>query len=440
MVRAAPAIVLLLTALLAVPAQAHHVAGCTPEECLVVVPTPDVSYVQGNVQFESFAATIHIQDALAETSLRFGLSNAGPAATQAEISLPLPDGASLVSFNLSWQGHLLEGRVAEIGQAIREYVNATEQGLDAALLRQADRHLVRISINVAPGEDRILQASYVEPVPLAAAHRVYRLPLSGLDPAPDQLRVNLTVASRLGIEGLRTPSLAIPMTGGQGSILTSNPSAIKDLIVVWEEEGASRSVLVAAKDPTQGVTEYWAQLCAEGTALSRDVVFVLDQSGSMAGLKMEEGRQTLAAALEGLHPADRYSIVTFSNEATPFAPALVAGDATHVQADQTRVSAVDTIGGTNIDAALQEAFRQLNAAQSPRLPMVVFITDGLPTVGVTDHREIIERAMEANHREAPIHVVPIGLDADQTFLADLALRSGGAFVDVGEPDAATSDR
>lgn len=440
MVRAAALVVLLLSALLAVPAQAHHVPGCTPEQCRVIVPPPVVPYVRGSVDFESFWATVAIQDSLAKTSLRLGLSNTGSTATEATLSLPLPDGASLVAFNLSWEGRLLEGRVTERGQAIQEYNNATAQGLDAALLQQADRHLVTLRVNVAPGEQRILQASYVEPVPLAAGHRVYRLPLSNLDPAPDLLRVNVTVQSSLGTDGLRTSGLQIPMSNGQGSVLLSNPSDVDDLLLLWEEEGASRSILVAADDPEDGMTEYWAQMCAEGTPLSRDVVFVLDQSGSMAGLKIEEGRQTLEAALESVHSTDRYSIVLFSNDATPFTSSLVPGDSSHVDADQRRVSSVGTLGGTNIDGALQEAFRQLNAADSARLPMVVFITDGLPTVGVTDHAQIIRRAQESNDREAPIHVVPIGLDADQTFLADLALRTGGAFVDVGQPDEATSDR
>jgi Ca-activated chloride channel family protein len=438
MVRALPLLVLLLGALLATPVQAHHAVGCTPEQCLPVVPAPVVPYVRGTVDFESFSADVRIQDALATTSLRLELDNPGSTPTEVEVSLPLPDAASLVSFNLSWDGHLIEGRVRERGVAQQQYVNATQQGRDAALLQQADRHLVSLLVNVNPGESRILQAKYVEPVPLAAGHRVYRLPLSSLDPAPEELHVDVSVSSRHGVEGLRAPRLAIPLTEGSGSLDLFAPSSIKDLVLVWGEEG-TRSMLVAAKHPAQGVTEYWAQLCADGEPLARDVVFVLDQSGSMSGLKIEEGRQTLVAALETLHATDRYSIITFSDGVTPFRSSLVAGDSSNLGTDRTKANAVSAVGSTNIDAALQEAFRQLNAVESGRLPMVVFMTDGLPTSGVLAHDEIIERAMASNLREAPIHVVPIGLDADHTFLADLALRSGGAFVDVGAPDALMSD-
>jgi Ca-activated chloride channel family protein len=439
MVRAFPLLVLLLGALLATPVQAHHAVGCAPDQCLPIVPLPDVPYVRGAVGFESFSADVRIQDVLATTSLRLELDNPGSSATEVEVSLPLPDAASLVAFNLSWDGHLIEGRVRERGVAQQQYVNATSQGRDAALLQQADRHLVSLLVNVNPGESRILQARYVEPVPLAAGHRVYRLPLSSLEPAPEELHVDVSVSSRHGVEGLRAPQLPVPVADGRGSLDLFAPSAIKDLVLMWGEEGAVRSMLVAADDPALGVTEYWAQLCADGEPLPRDIVFVLDQSGSMSGLKIEEGRQTLVAALETLHETDRYSILTFSDGVTPFESSLVPGDASHLATDRTKANAVEAVGSTNIDAALQEAFRQLNAVESARLPMVVFMTDGLPTSGITAHDQIIERAMASNLRHAPIHVVPIGLDADHTFLADLALRSGGAFVDVGAPDALMSD-
>src|SRR5687768_7612493 len=128
MVRGGLASFLILTLLLALPAQASHGSGCTPEECMVIVPTPVVPYLEGPVEFQAFAADVDIQDALARTALRLELSNPNEAAAEVVVSLPLPDGASLVAFNLSWPGHLLEGQVKERGQAVQEYANATQQG------------------------------------------------------------------------------------------------------------------------------------------------------------------------------------------------------------------------------------------------------------------------------------------------------------------------
>lgn len=441
MVRAAPVTLAFLTVLLAAQAAGPVAASpvpCVPEDCLSVVPIPDVPYLSGAVGFRAFGADVSVQDGLALTALRLELENPGAAATEAELALPMPDGAVLLAFNLSWPDHLLVGRVAERGQAQQEYQEAKEQGLDAAILEEASRHLVRLRVNVGAGESRILQASYLEPVAVASGARVYRLPLSQLSPLPDALSVHVDVASHLGVADLRAPDLQVPLANGRGDLDMAPSGPVDDLVLVWGEEGM-RSLLVAASDPAAGMTEYWAQVCAEGAPLSRDVVFVLDRSGSMAGLKIEEAREALSGALATMRPGDRYGVVTFSSESTAFATSLVAGDSSHVQADTSKVAQIQADGGTNLDAALVQAFAMLGAAESPRLPMLVLLTDGLPTVGVTDHAQIIADAKAANTRHAPVIVVPIGLDADQTFLADLALRSGGAFVDPGAPDATLSD-
>lgn len=429
----------LLLVLLLVPAGSAQ-SACLPEECIPIVPFHDVPYLTGDVAFERFEAHITVRDAVARTAIALTLSNDGTGPQEVEVALPLPDGAAILGFNLTIGDLVLVGRVVERAQAQAEYDDAVEQGRDAALLRQADKRLVALSLNVGPGEERVLRAAYAEAVPLVGASRVYRLPLGQLDPLPQDLAVSVDVASRLGASDLKASGLAMTLQGGKGSLATA-PTSAKDLVLTWREEAGTRSSLVAAAPMSAGPTEVLATLCLSGSFLARDVVFILDQSGSMAGLKMEEGRQSLVASLATVTSADQYSVVPFSDDAVPFTPALVPGTAASVQAAQAKAAKLDIEGGTNIDAALQEAFRQLAAAPaSDRLPMVVLMTDGLPTVGVTDHEEIIQRARDANTRDAPIIVVPIGLDADYTFLAHLALRSGGFYVDPGAPDAQLSDR
>lgn len=413
--------------------------NCPPEDCLPIVPFPDVSYLHGDVEFLGFAANVTVRDAIAMTALTLTVRNDGPTATEAVVSMPLPDGAAILGFNLTIGDRMLVGRVMERELARQEYNEAVEQGVDAALLEQADKRLVSLSLNVAPGEERVLRAAYAEALPLVAGTRIYRLPLSQLDPLPGELAVDIDVDSSLGASDLRAKGLAIALEAGKGHVAFA-PTSAQDFVLSWDEDAGARSSLVAASPLADGPSEALATLCLEGSPLARDVVFILDQSGSMRGLKMEEGRQALVASLDTVTAQDRYSVIAFSSDAVPFGPALVAGTAASVEAAQAKAAKLVADGSTNLDAALQEAFRQLGASPSDRLPMVVLMTDGLPTEGVTDHDEIIERARAANTREAPIVVVPIGLDADYTFLAHLALRSGGAYVDPGTPDGLLSDR
>lgn len=429
----------LLVALLAPTAQA---VACAPEECIPIVPFPDVPYVVGTVEFERFVATVTVRDAVATTALELTVHNAGAQATPVQVNLPLPDGAAILAFNLTIGDQVSHGRVLEREAAQTQYNQAVESGQDAALLRQADKRLVALDLNVGPGESRVLRAAYAESVPLAGGSRVYRLPLSQLEPAPAAFDVRADVASGLGAMDLKATGLSMSFVGGKAQA-TSLPSDPQDLLLTWREEAGKRTSLVAAAPLADGPTYVLGTLCLDGAPLGRDVAFIIDQSGSMAGLKIEEARQALVAAIGTVTPVDRFTVVPFSNEAVPFAAALQEGSTSKVQAAQERAGKLGIEGGTNLDAALQEALRQLASGASTagaRLPMVVLLTDGLPTVGVTDHEQIIQRAATANTREAPFIVVPIGLDADYTFLADLALRSGGAYVDPGAPDARLSDR
>ncbi len=428
---------LFLTSILLTPSAAAD--SCPPDDCLPVVPFPNVKYLSGLVDFESFGAVVAIQDGIARTALTLQMSNPGTTATEAIVNIPLPDGAALLAFNLTIGENLIEGRVTEKQQAKQEYNQAQQEGRDAALLEQADKRLVRLSINVGPGEDRVLRASYVEVVPLAAGARVYRLPLTQLDPVPADVQLYVDVQDSLGVEDLRAPreDLTFVDLRGVASITDGNP--LEDLVVVWEPAGAIQSRLIAASNPAAGPTEYLATFCLSGLPLGRDVVFVLDQSGSMGGLKIVEAREALSATLATLTPADRFSVVLFNSGVDPFESKLISGSAAHVKDHQTQVAAITAGGGTNLDGGLQEGLAQLaSATGTGRLPMLVLFSDGLPSSGVTDHQEIIKRAKAANTRHAPIVVVPIGLDADYTFLADLALNSGGTYVDVGTPTDATS--
>lgn len=427
----------LLLLLIGVPAQA---TVCPPADCIPIVPFPDVPYVLGDVEFEAFAADVQVHDAVARTGLTLTVRNDGLAPAQAHVSVPLPEGAAVLGFNLTVDGRLLVGRMQERGAAQATYDAAVRNGTDAALLTQADKRLVALDVNVAPGAERVLRLAYAESVPLASGARVYRLPLAQLDPRPAAFHLAVDVHSRFGAADLAAAGVPLQFQGGKAAI-DSLPATARDLVVTWSEEAADHSSLVTAGPLADGPTEALGTFCLDGAALPRDVAFILDQSGSMAGIKIVEAREALVAALGTVTPADRYTVVPFSTNAVPFDAALQAGSRSNVQAAQARAAQLGIEGGTNLDSALQEAFRQLAlGASSDNLAMVVLLTDGLPTVGVTGHDEIIRRAEAANVRDAPVVVVPIGLDADYTFLADLALRSGGAYVDPGAPDEDLSDR
>jgi Ca-activated chloride channel homolog len=418
---------LAVLAVLTLPLASGNHAPCPPEDCVVLRPFPYAPYVDGDVRLAAFVADVQVQDGIATTSLEFHVQS--NATAEAKLAVPMPGRANLMGFTLTAGNRTLQGRVRESAQAQAEYEEAKAAGLDAAFLDQASDGLVRLRINVPAGDVRVLRATYVELVPRAAGELVYHLPVARLPPA-DSVRLGFDVRSTVGAEGLRFPELpmaADPSAPGRSTYAGGAPG--KDLVAVWREGSGWTGSLVASR-PVGEKAEWVAQVCAPAARpLARDVVFVLDRSGSMSGTKIEEASASLRSALLGLRPGDHFDVVAFDDHMEPLHGVLAPAPA--AAADIEKVAAIGARGGTDIDGGLQAALAELNAAaDSSRLRMVVFITDGLPSAGVTDHDAIIERFVAANERGAHIQVVPIGLDADRTFLADLALRSGGTFTPI----------
>src|SRR2546427_40630 len=129
---------------------------------------------------------------------------------------------------------------------------------------------------------------------------------------------------------------------------------------------------------------------AEAPSMHRDLVAVLDVSGSMSGDKLDQAKAALVQLLGTLSSADRFRVVTFGSSVRRYAAGWTAGSADAVRAAQEWVRRLDTDGGTNIAGALSEAFAEPPAEGG--LGVVVFLTDGMATVGETDPERIADQA------------------------------------------------
>jgi len=152
----------------------------------------------------------------------------------------------------------------------------------------------------------------------------------------------------------------------------------------------------------------------DGPSVRRDVVAVLDVSGSMAGDKLEQAKAALVQLLGTLRADDRFRLVIFGGGVRTYAAGWTDAAAAHVGEAQRWVRALTTEGGTNIAGALGEAFGVAPAEGA--LGVVVFLTDGMPTVGETDPEHLADRA---EHDRGPFRVFAFGIGYDvNTYLLD----------------------
>lgn len=171
----------------------------------------------------------------------------------------------------------------------------------------------------------------------------------------------------------------------------------------------------------------------------KDVVFCVDTSGSMLeGGKINQAKESLKYCIENLRDGDRFNIIDFSTASRQF------HDAGLIEAsDKSKSSAIEYIksltakGGTAIEAALVDSMKQF--PQSDRLKMIVFATDGLPTVGNRDPDKILKAVTEANERNVRLHVFGEGFDVNTKLLDFLAHENRGE-ADYILPDEKITER
>ncbi len=443
-------LVVLLVLLLTVQTVAANHTPCPPEDCIPIVPIPNVPFLQGTLAVDHFVAEISAVDGLATTKLELNVKNPGNATAEAILNVPLPAGASLLAFNLTIGDKLLEATVQEKVAARATYEAAKATDRAAALIEKTSEQLVTLSVAIPAGSSGVLRAAYIEWVPVASGDLVYRLPLGQMPLAWGGFDVRMTVRESGAFSNLRSVGSTLPFdaTAGiraTGSRHEAGPAAVQDLIVAWTPSGSAwRSTFVSSLPAGPGATDVpaIARLClSSAPVLARDVVFVLDRSGSMRGAKWEQAREALRGALLTLREGDWYNVVVFDSHVDPLVTGMTPVTPSEIEQDRKTLAGLEARGGTDINGALQEALVQLATTDgSGRMPQIVFVTDGLPSAGVTHHQTIIDNFRANNARHAPIFVVPIGLDADAIFLADLALHSGGTVSPMAAGDAQLGER
>ncbi|KAJ6668377.1 hypothetical protein lerEdw1_015754 [Lerista edwardsae] len=169
----------------------------------------------------------------------------------------------------------------------------------------------------------------------------------------------------------------------------------------------------------------------EKQVFPKNIIFVIDKSGSMSGKKIQQTQEALQKILEDLNPEDHFNLVVFGEEVTKWKPSLLPATKENVKQAKRYVNSIDANGGTNINGALMKAISTLDEAISAKLlpdqtiSMIILLTDGQPTVGVTNLVEIQEGIKKTNQGKYFLYCLGFGFDVSYTFLERMALDNGG---------------
>ncbi len=433
-------LLVLLTAGLTVSAQHVPEASQRPLASNVVVPQSRSfrANAAATVVITRVEARVHILEQVATTVIDVHLSNPGGVQQEAELILPVPDGAVVRGFDFEGAASEPTAELLDREQARLLYDSIVAKLRDPALLEFVGYNLIRSSVfPVEAGGTQRIRLTYETLLTRDGGRVDYVLPRSESVEYMIPWQVHVQVKAAQAISTVYSPSHSGATTrlGPQSfeiqlgeQIFAEQPGPFL-LSYLLEEEGVSASLL-AFPDPKIG-GGYFLLLAGlpaapeeMGQGMRRDVTLVLDRSGSMNGEKIEQVREAALQILAGLEEGESFNIIVYNDAVDSFAEHSVLKSPETVEAAREYLKTVKARGGTNIYGALTEALRSEPQAES--LPMLLFLTDGLPTVGSTSEVEIRDLALHANPYERRIYTFGVGVDVNTPLLEKIATESRAA--------------
>jgi len=394
--------------------------------CAVVLPIAPataqgwIDHPRGAIEKVRSAVQVTVTGRVGRVTVEEWFRNGGALLDEASYLYPLPGEAVFSDFSL-WQGDReLKGEPMDAAQARAIYEEIVRRKRDPALIELAGHGLVRARVfPIGPGETRKITLRYTQMLDRVGDAWRFRY-TAGTGPgaaASSTFRMQVDSAARFGDPYSPTHRLNTSRSGDRIELTLADATTRGDLELFLP---LARNLVGMSLVPSQPIGEdgFFMLLLAPGRAetpsVRRDLVAVLDVSGSMSGDKLDQAKTALVQLLGTLRSGDRFRVVTFGSGVRRYAAGWTDVSADNMLAAREWVRRLDTDGGTNIAGALTEAFAEPPA--EGRLGVVVFLTDGMATVGETDPERIAD---QAERGRGPFRVFAFGIGYDvNTYLLD----------------------
>jgi Ca-activated chloride channel family protein len=398
---------------------------------------------------------------LADHVLRYEVTetfvNRGARLGEADYLFPLPAGAAFQDLKLSINGELVAGEVLDAPQARGIYEEIVRRQRDPALVEWIGSGLLHARIfPIAPGEEKTVVVRFQTVVrregdafridytrAAMPDNPVWTGAAPGTNPPPSsegagESRYSFTLSypSGGGYGTAYSPTHSLVTDdndGGRRTVrATGNARDITILLPVARATAAAVTMLPYAPGDGPGFTLITvAPPAVHAKATPRDMTFVLDVSGSMSGRKIEQARAAGRDLLGTLTPQDRFRLIDFSTDVRTFRDEYQRATPEHVREAEHYLDQLEAEGSTNIEGALRRALQQPDAEDArgeistgDRLPIVLFITDGEPTIGEQSPDALVAQA-ESHLGHTRLFTFGLGADVNTSLLEQLALHGRG---------------
>lgn len=368
---------------------------------------------------------------------------------EGQFMFPLPVDAAVSDLQMKVDGQVLEGVILPADEARAVYERIVREQRDPALLQYVGNGLFQTKVfPIPPGATRTVQLTYTEVVAQAQGLYRFRYPvghgasfggLAALSQAGG-LRIRVDLVDQPGLRTVYSPNYGASVTRtaedraeivftGAGELLGSF------FEVYWGTADRALGVNLLSYRPVEedGYFTLLAAPALEEAAtevVARDVILVLDVSGSMEGEKMAQARAAAVYLVDHLNPGDRFNLLSFSTGVRLWSASLVPVGEEAAADAYAWIERLDASGSTDINRALLDVLGLVAArpaGESDRPVYILFMTDGLPTQGETDYWRILDNAATNMPRVATLRLFTfgVGFDVNTILLDTLSKEMGG---------------
>jgi Ca-activated chloride channel homolog len=380
---------------------------------------------------------VTIRDGVATTHIDQLFRNDLNRDIEGQYVFPLPPGAVISSFTMWVNGEALEATILDADEARAIYEDFVRRAIDPALLEYIGRDTVSARIFPIPaGGERRIEITYTELLSAEAGTYRYRYPLDTerFSALPlERMSISIDLETSVPLKAVYSPSHSLEL--GRLTEMTasvqfedSNVRPTKDFFLYYSVSPDDMGMtLLTYRSPNEDgffmliVTP--PDQAGSETAIPKDLVFVLDTSGSMGGDKIAQAKEALRFILDNLSPDDRFAVIAFSDYNEALQTALTTVTPENIGLAKNWISNIAAGGGTNIDDALLLGFSLFEDNQRPQF--LVFLTDGEPTVGEQDPVTIAAHAASANATGARLFSFGVGNNVNTVLLDQLAQENRG---------------
>ncbi len=412
--------------------------------------------------------TMNVSGLVARVSVRQEFRNDGDDWTEGVYVFPLPDEAAVDRMRLHIGERFIEGEIREKEQARKEYERARNEGRKASLVEQQRPNLFTTSVaNIAPGERVVVEIEYLEELRYDNGTFAIRFPMtltpryipgspladrkgSGWSPdtmqvsdasliTPPQvtesndhrisLRASIDAGLPLEIVASRYHPVEVSEDRGRYTVSLSNDAvpADHDFELLWRPLPSALPRAMVFSENIAGQPHYLLMVVPPDAGqdavltMPRELIFVVDTSGSMHGNSIAQAKQALEQALDGLGANDRFNIIEFNSTTRALYHQSVVADAGNLRHARQFVQGLEANGGTEMRPALRLALD--SAGAESHLRQIVFITDG--SVGNEDE---LYAMIDTRLGDARLFTVGIGSAPNSWFMRKAAELGRGSFV------------